>query len=65
MCRQEKLYQSHGISPELLALAAEYDISLNDLTAFDEHTATAGANSADSCNDLYDTDDYYHAQPII
>ena len=61
---EEKLYQSYGISPELLALAAEYDISLTDLTAFDERTATAGAYSAASFNDLYDSDDNYHAQPI-
>ena len=58
------MFQTHGISPELISLAAEYDISLNDLMGFDEQTSHAGAFSADSFNDLYDSDDNYSAHSI-
>ena len=44
---EEGLFQSHGISPELISLAAEFDISLADLLHFDENVSTAGASSAD------------------
>ena len=61
---EESLYQSHGISQELIDLAAQFNISVLDLMHFDEQTATAGALGAEFYNDFNDFDQY-HEQSII
>ena len=45
---EDELFRSHGISPDLISLAADFDISLADLMHYDEHVSTAGASSAET-----------------
>jgi len=58
-CTNEEKH-GNGISPEMIALAAEFEISVQDLMQFDEQSATAGAPCADTYNDYKDLYDYDH-----